>query len=257
MTPHPEVNAVLAELLGGARSVLGDRFFAMYLYGSLSSGGFNAKTSDIDFLVVTDGRLPDPSIAGLDSLHRRLWDSGMPWADRLEGKYVPKGELRRYQAGRAPTPTVNEGRFYLDGEGSDWIIQRHVIRESGLAVSGPPPAELIDPVPPEHLKESVLRIMEEWWAPMLGNPEFLRNGGYQAFAVLTMCRTLLTLEQGRIASKADSAAWAAGALEPRWKPLIAVALAMPHDGTDNILTETLAFIRYTNERCRTSRRYTI
>lgn len=248
---------MLATLLAGARNVLGDRFFGMYLYGSLSSGGFNPGTSDIDFLVVTDSRLPDSSVSSLEGLHRRLWDTGLPWADHLEGKYVPREELRRYVAGRAPTPTINEGKFYLDGEGGDWIIQRHVIRESGLALAGPPPMDLIDPVPPDHLRESVLRIMDEWWAPMLENPEFLRNGGYQAFAVLTMCRTLFTLEFGRIASKPDSAAWAVSALEPRWKPLIAAALAMPRDAPDDLLADTLAFIRFTHSRCRLSPRYTI
>src|SRR5687767_4542592 len=127
-TPYPEVNIVLQELLAEANVILGNQFFAMYLYGSLSSGDFNPETSDVDFLIVTDGQLSPDTIATLESMHKRLWESGGIWAERLEGRYMPKDDVRRFQPDRAPTPTINEHEFYLDGEGSDWIIQRHVIR---------------------------------------------------------------------------------------------------------------------------------
>ncbi len=247
-TPYPDVNKVLEELLRRAKSILGEQFFAMYLYGSLSSGDFNPATSDVDFLVVTTSRLPEHTIAALEKMHTELQESGLPWADHLEGRYLPKDELRRHELGRAPTPNINEGKFYMDSEGSDWIIQRDVIR-AGVTLAGPPPETLIDPVPPEHLRESVLRIMDEWWAPMLDKPDFLQNGGYQSFAVLTMCRTLYTLEHGQIASKPVSARWAIGALEPRWAQLIETALAMEHNSPTDILDETLAFIRFTRDRC--------
>jgi hypothetical protein len=248
-TPYPEVNIVLQELQKNARAILGDQFFAMYLYGSLSSGDFNPETSDVDFLIVTHGQLSPEMIGELEKMHMRLGDSGGIWAERLEGRYMPKDDLRRFQPDRAPNPTINERQFYLDGEGNDWIIQRHVIRESGVTLAGPPPETLIDPVPHEHLKQSVLRIMDEWWAPMLDKPEFLKNGGYQAFAVLTMCRTLYTLEHGLIASKPVSARWAMEALDGRWNELIERSLVMEHDSPIDILNETLEFIRFTRDHC--------
>ncbi len=256
-TSYPEVNIVLQELLTDAKAILGDQFFAMYLYGSLSSGDFNPGTSDLDFLIVTTSQLPEGMIGELEKMQVRLWDGGGIWAERLEGRYMPKDDLRRFKADRAPSPTINEREFYLDGEGSDWIIQRHVIRGSGVTLAGPAPETLIDPVPPEHLKQSVLRIMDEWWAPMLDKPEFLKNGGYQAFAVLTMCRTLYTLDQGLIASKPVSARWAIEALDGRWRGLIEKSLAMEHDAAVDILNETLDFIRYTRDVCQRFERHTI
>jgi hypothetical protein len=249
ISPHDGVNAILQILLDAARGVLSDNFFGMYLYGSLSSGDFNPGTSDIDFLIVTRRRLSADEVTRLRELHERIHLSGLPWADHLEGRYLPLDEAHRYAAGRLPTPNVNEGEFLMDGEGSDWIIQRHIIREGGLALAGPPPQTLIDAVPPDDLKQAVLGIMDSWWAPMLENHEFLKNGGYQAFAVLTMCRTLYTLEHGTIASKPASARWAQRELAPRWHRLIEQALAMEHDSPVDILNETLAFIRYARDAC--------
>lgn len=249
-TPHPEVNLALNQLLSGAKAILEDRFFAMYLYGSLSSGDFNPATSDIDFLIVTTGPLPDETVAELEKMHRHLRDGGLEWGKRLEGCYLVKDELRRHDPHHPPRPWINEGKFSLEREGSDWVIQRHVIREHGVVLAGPPPKTLIDPVSPEDLKQSVLRIMDEWWAPMLDTPDFLRNGGYQAFAVLSMCRTLYTLEHGRIASKPVCARWALEALDDQWKDLIEKSLVMEHDAQEDILKDTLDFIRYTRDYCR-------
>src|SRR5689334_4215525 len=105
----PEVQEILQTLLAGARAVLGLQLVGMYLYGSLSSGGFNAGSSDIDFVVITETALPPETVAGLEALHRRLWAAGSYWAAHLEGAYVPRADWRRYDPAMPPVPTVNEG----------------------------------------------------------------------------------------------------------------------------------------------------
>ena len=129
LAAYPDVSAVLQALLKGAQSALGDHFIGLYCYGSLASGNFNPQTSDIDFVVVTDAYLSDELIHALEALHVRLWNSGLKWAAKLEGAYVPLPTLRRHDPAAAPCPTINEGRFYLDRLGSDWIIQRYILRE--------------------------------------------------------------------------------------------------------------------------------
>src|SRR5712692_6008792 len=118
-TAYPAVNATLQELLTGARAILAKQFVGLYLYGSLSSGDFNPATSDIDFVVVTQGELPAESVAALEALHKRLWAESSHWAAHLEGAYIPRAALRRYDPATPPVPTVNEGRFYVGGHGSD------------------------------------------------------------------------------------------------------------------------------------------
>jgi len=158
-TPHPAVNVVLHRLLAEAQAALGEQFAAFYLYGSLASGDFDPARSDVDFVIVTDTELPAGTVTALDGLHTRLWASGLKWAAKLEGAYVPRAALRRHDPAAAPCPCLNEGRFYLAQLGSDWVIQRHVLHEQGVIVAGPPPQALIDPVSPDDLRAGVRGVL--------------------------------------------------------------------------------------------------
>src|SRR5262245_50199906 len=124
-TPYPDINEILNLLLTQVKAILQDQFVGMYLYGSLSSGDFNPETSDVDFLVITKDLLPEIKITALESMHNQIWVSGLKHVASLEGAYIPQKEIRRHDPNHLPTPTINEGKFYLDGHGSDWIIQRH------------------------------------------------------------------------------------------------------------------------------------
>jgi predicted nucleotidyltransferase len=252
-TKYPEINKTLELLLSSATRVLGGQLVGMYLYGSLSSGDFDLATSDIDFLIVTNSTLSDKTIGELESMHHQIWNSGPKWAAKLEGSYIPKRDIRRHDPHSAPCPTVNEGKFYLDKRGSDWIIQRHVIREQGIVLAGPDPKTLIDPVNPQEIRRSVVGVLHEWWFPMLEDPSWLKKHGaeYHAFAILTMCRALYTIENGTVVSKPTAARWAQGALGERWSQIIERALAARHDKPDPGLFEAaLELIRFTREQTR-------
>jgi predicted nucleotidyltransferase len=246
-TPYPEVNEVLELLLASVQAVLGERFVGLYLYGSLASGGFEPGRSDIDFLVVTTEALPDATVAALAAMHAQIAAHGPPWTQKLEGSYLPLPALRRYD----PTgsyPSINEGVFEISGHGSDWIIQRHVLREQERIVTGPSLRPLIDPVPPAALRRAVRALLQEWWAPMLEAPERLQSADYQAYAVLTMGRALYTLEHATMVSKTQAARWAQRALDERWSSLIEEALAWRRGMEMERREEVLDFIRYTLAR---------
>lgn len=243
-TPYPDVNAALDELLSGVQAVLGSHFVGMYLYGSLASGDFNLESSDIDFVVVTDSELHNETVNALAALHTRLAASGLKWAQKLEGAYVPQQTLRRPQPGCAPCPQINEGNFYVEFLGDDWVIQRDVLHRQGIKLAGPPPQSLIDPVATEDLRQAVLDVFHNWWEPMLEDPTFLQRNDYRAYAVLSMCRTLYTLQYGLIASKPVSARWAQQVVGQHAE-MIEQAMHWQHGSTFGWLDETQALIRYT------------
>ena len=250
-TPYPEVNEVLNLLLSNVKEILGHQFIGMYLYGSLSRGDFNSETSDVDFLVVTDGSLPDEIISKLENMHKQTWASSLKRAGKLEGAYVPKELIRRHDPNGAPCPTVNEGQFYVAELGSDWIIQRHVVREFGVLLEGPDPKTLVDFVSPDDIRGAVLGILREWWFPMLNDPAWLRDhdNAYRAFAVITMCRVLHALEHGAVVSKPQAIRWALTKLENKWRNLIERSVAASqHAEGDVPLNETLDFIRFIREQ---------
>jgi len=249
-TPHPEVNDVLRQLLSSVRAVLGDHFLGLYLYGSLATGDFDPSRSDIDFVVATDGELPAEVVSALEEMHARLAAGGSKWAAKLEGSYIPQQSLGRYDPADPPRPQLNEGRFYLGRHESDWVIQRHVLREHGVAVAGPAVSAFIDLVGPDDLRGAVPGILHEWWEPMLSDPAWLRRGEHQAYAVLTMCRALYTLRHGTITSKSASARWAQEVLGGRRAELVERALNWRPENSRDELDETLDLIRHTIELAR-------
>jgi len=246
-TPYSDVNAVLRLLLTSVQAALGDQFVGMYLHGSLASGDFDPERSDIDFVVVTAGRLPDAINSALAALHTRLIDSGLSWATKLEGTYFPQQVLRRYAPTDALYPSINEASFYMGGHGSDWVIQSHILREQGIVLAGPAPRSLIDPVAPDDLRRAMRELLRDWWAPMLHDTARLWSDEYQAYAILTMCRALYTLETGAIVSKPVAAHWAQAALGTRRAALIERALAWRPGMPLDVLDETLDMIQYTLE----------
>ena len=247
-TPYPEVNAMLHEVLSGVQTILGNHFTGMYLYGSLASGDFDPQRSDIDFVVVTAGELPAEMLPALEAMHARLAASGSKWAKRLEGSYIPQRALWRYDPAQAQHPSIGvDWSFGVGHQGSDGVIQRYILREQGVMLAGPAPQTLIDPVQPNDLRRAVVATLHEWWSQQLDNPVWMNSREYQAYAVLTMCRALYTLQHGTIVSKPVAARWTQEALSERWAGLIERALTWRYaDGLED-LPETLEFIRYTLE----------
>ena len=248
-TPYPDINAVLQMLLTGVRAVLDNYFIGLYLHGSLAMGDFDPGHSDIDFLVVTTRELPLKLIADLEAMHNRILNSGLKRAKKLDGSYISKKALWRYNPDDTPRPYVDEGKFFVSRDGIECVINRHILREHGVAVVGPPIKPLIAPVSPEELRQAVKEKLFTWWAPMLKEPGFPNSGpGYQSYAVTTMCRALYALKFGAIVTKPTAVRWAIMTLDKEWTKLIEAALAW-HDGDPaGDIERTKAFMRYTMEK---------
>ncbi len=243
-TPYPEVNAVLHELQTGIEQTLGERLVGLYLHGSLAGGQFNPHSSDIDFLAVTTEALPEESLSALKAMHARLTLSGLKWAAKMEGSYIPRAELRDFDPAHSYFPALRaDGTFTIDGHGHEWTIQRYIVREMGVVLFGPDPRSLIDPIGPDDLRRAVTGLVHDWWAPMLADPHLLLTREYQAYAALTMARMFYTLEHGTIVPKPAAAQWARQLQGGRWASLIDQALAWPAGPQPDRLTETMEMIR--------------
>jgi predicted nucleotidyltransferase len=221
-TPHPEVNVLLEDLVGSARTILGRGFVGAYLYGSLASGGFD-RDSDVDVLVVTDDRISEALFAALLDMHDRI-ATGSSWcATQVEVSYIPKRALRRFDRADALHPHLDRGkgeRLRWMQHDSDWVVQRHMLRERGITLAGPPPTTLIDPVSPDDLRQAMAPVLHEWLASLLDKPSPFNGRGHQSYVVLTLCRVLYTLEHGSVASKRAAAAWAQETLDAPWPELV-------------------------------------
>ena len=255
LTPFPAANQLLKELLASVQAILGIHFIGLYLDGSLASGDFD-QASDIDFVVVSASEITGSLYTALQAMHDRLATSDSPWAVNLEGTYISQRALRRYDPAEGPHPNLERGRgerLKMVLPGAAWNIHRWVLRERGIVLAGPAPHTLIDPVAPDDLRQGALKELHGWIADRLSGLGDTQRGG-QSYLVLTLCRILVTLENGSIASKPAAARWAEATLGERWVPLIESALEGRHHPGLAVSPEdeqgTLDFIRFARERSR-------
>ena len=251
-----EIGSIVDPLLSGLHAILGEAFVGFYLEGSLALGDFD-DASDIDFVAVTRAPVDESLFDRLRTLHDELSRLDSRLALDLEGFYVSPEMLRRIGHAAMKVPNLERGR----GERlkwaplwASWIIHQSIVRDAGIALVGPPPVDLIDPIEPVDLKRATGAILGEWGGVILAEPERAAQPGYQPYIVLTICRLLYTIEWGRVTSKRQAAEWAATAVDERWRSLIRTAWVerRPDPVPVNLafVEPTLEFVRMALQRSR-------
>jgi len=250
-TPYSELNSVLENLVASVHGALGDSFVGAYLQGSFAVGDFDCH-SDADFIIAVRDELSDQQVASLQAVHKGVYALDAEWAKHLEGSYVPLAILRDYHRRGEPLWYLDHGRRSLvRSDHCNTLVVRSVVRERGVVLFGPSPAILIDQVPVDALRREMLDTIRRWGAEILDDPDRYRNRFYQGFIVLSYCRMLHDITEGRPGSKGAGAAWAKSALDQEWSGLIdrawggrpnpAVSVREPADAPD--FENTLRFVR--------------
>lgn len=259
-TPYPEVNALLYELLAGVQTILGTHLVGMYLDGSLASGDFD-RDSDVDFVAVTDDEISNDQFLALQALHERIAALDVWCAKELEGSYLSRAAVRRYDPARAVHPHIQRDenpRLEWMQHDDDWRVHYDILRRHGLTLVGRAPSSLVDPVAPDDLKRAMFKRLDGWARHILDDPAIINTRGYQSYTVLSLCRILYTLEFGTVVSKPTAARWAQETLGARWVPLIERTWDSRHHprqpASSEDMNETLEFIRFSLEH---SRQYNI
>jgi hypothetical protein len=255
--PHPtllpELNEVLAALVGGQRAILGDDLVGVYLQGSFAAGGGD-QSSDVDWVAAIREPLTGEQVSLLQALAVRLFALPSTWAQHLEGSYITVEALRRL----GDTPGQH---WYLDNgsvtmERSDHdntLVVRWQLHEHGVTLYGPPVATLTDLVDPDDLRHEVRAVFRDWAADFTADPPRINSRWYQQFVVISYCRMLQTMQEGGIFSKPAGVQWGLAHLDPSWHDLIRRAwkerqediwakVWQPADPAE--VERTLAFVRY-------------
>lgn len=246
----PEVSEVIHEMQAKIEETLQDEFIGFYITGSLATGGFTPGVSDIDFMVITKGVLTDDLVGKLATMHKNFQTKLPKGFSEIEGSYLPQTLVAKYNGDNEIYPHLGtDGHFAVEKHDSDWIMQRYILRKSGIVVKGPELTTLIEPVSPEELKKATKGILEEWWKPQITDTHRLVTAEYQSYAVLTMCRALYTLKNGDIASKNYAAEWAKTNGLQNFSKLIDQSLEYRNGKDFNDLGGTVEIIRYVIESC--------
>ncbi len=203
------------DLVSGLRSTLGTDLVAAYLYGSAVAGGFVPGISDIDLLVVVERDLDEATAAALRTFHGSVLQRHAEWEDRLELVYVGRGTLSDFRAGGLLGVISSGEPFHLRRGVELWIGNFYLVRETGVTVFGPPPADTIPPVSWADFLTEIRRYADEVRSRDLRNA----TPGERAYCVLTMCRALATVRDDRTYSKEAGAALVRSWM-PEWAWLI-------------------------------------
>ena len=215
-------------MLSLVQDALGANAIGAYLHGSGVLGGLR-PTSDLDLLVVCSRPLTEEErralVTGLMQLSLPTMHPDRGQARSVELTVVVQVEVRpwRYppvcelQYGDWLRPEYERGAIPPPEPSPDLAVLITNALVGNAPLFGPPPAEVLDPVPPADLR----RAMVAGVAHLMEDLEWdTRN------VLLTLSRIWVTLETGEIVPKDVAAEWAIARLPPAHRPVLARARAI-------------------------------
>lgn len=201
---------------------LGPTLLAAYLHGSALDGGLK-PCSDLDLLVVVAA---PPDEATRRALLRELLDVSAPPAHSpslraLEVTVVVHSDVvpwryparRQLQFGEWLRQDIGAGIFEPAVLDPDLAILLTQVRQTSLALLGPPAEHLFDPVPCSDFHRALSDTLGLWNTPADWS-------GEERNVVLALARIWYSAVTGEIAPKAVAADWAAERLPARHRSIV-------------------------------------
>ncbi len=217
--------AVLEKISPRYQAILGKNLIGIYVHGSIAFGCFNAKKSDIDFLVVLE---KDAHLEQKISLIQTLLDLKDEAPKKgFEMSVVLKKDCQNFSY---PTPyTLHFSNDHLDKctnqiasyckemNGTDKDLAAHftVIKSVGLCLYGEAISSVFQDVPKSAYLDSIKCDVEHAKIDIFDNP---------VYVILNLCRVLGFLKEGKILSKEQGGEWGLEKIDKAHYRLIKQAL---------------------------------
>lgn len=220
-TNFEEVNEILRELLIWQKRILGNKLVGLYLYGSLVTGDFDIKISDIDLLCAVSSDINPQEFEFLKKIHQEITKKYPKWKERIEAQYLSTNGLRTFKTQETKMVNISPGEpFHLTEAGKDWLVNWYVVQEKGIVLFGPPPSTIIEHISTKEFIDTVKSHIKLWleWIKNIS-----KNRGSQAYAIITMCRAYYSIKKGTQVSKLQATNWMSNQF-PEWSSLIKKAL---------------------------------
>jgi hypothetical protein len=237
--PSP-VSRLLDDLTAHLPLILRRNLVGIYLYGSLTQRAFKPKTSDVDCIVVTRRDLSDAQFKKL-----RAWLAAAaksnPWFARLQMSILIRDQLLTINSNYCLYQFGELKRGTSDGNPIIWIN----VLESGVTLYGADPKSFVPPIGIEIFFEALKRELNYLREELIEkrDSEWRDVPFYRAYAVLTLCRILYSLDKGTIVSKPRAARWAMKQVPEKLKDIILQALDSDRDSENRSAAISLLRIR--------------
>ena len=212
------------EIVRIVRKVLDDAVMGVYLEGSAVVGGLRPR-SDIDVLAVTSRSATVAERRALVDRLMAISDTGGPEGRSVELTIVVQSDVRpwRYaptrdfQYGEWVRADYERGELPAAGPDPDVALLITGVLAADRPLFGPPPAEVLDPVPPDDVRRATIDAIP---GILLDLDNDTRNG------ILTLARIWITVATGTIRSKDAAADWALPRLPEAHREVLARARAI-------------------------------
>jgi hypothetical protein len=223
---YPHINELTADLLTRMQAILGEKLVGLYFYGSITWGDFDEENSDIDMLAALQSDLTDAEIDSLKKMHEDFTNQHKSWYDRIEVQYLSISGLQTFKTQKTKMAVISPGEnFHMVEAGKEWLMNWYFVQEYGVTFFGPSPKNLIEPITKAEFLQTVKEHALTWREYVTGTKH---SRGFQAYAILTLCRALYAIKVGEQTSKQKAAFWAEKEL-PEWATLIQNALVWRKD----------------------------
>ena len=239
-----EIYDVLISWSAGLQTNLGENVVGAYLTGSLTYGDFVETRSDIDLAVVVEAPPSQADLERIRQLHIALERQYRRWSERIECSYIPAKLLPNILPPTMPRPWWGFGVLYENAPyGNEWIINQYFLWKCSIALIGPDFNNLVRPVDMSSVQQASARDLFQEWEPKLRDLDWLKDGHYQSYLILNVCRILYTVLHGHAGSKSTAAAWTKRAF-PEWGDLIAAAQCWQYGHTMDSERDAIAFVNF-------------
>jgi predicted nucleotidyltransferase len=219
----------------------------IYLSGSLTYGGFNEKSSDIDIVVITKKMIVGNELEKIKNIHDTLKEIDKKWSNRFEASYTPLEMLKEKESPKMPRPYYNETFYNEATYGNEWLINNYLLCNYGKIIYGPKFSKLIkESITIKDIQQSCTNDFFIEWKPKINDKEYFRNSHNQAYIVVNICRIIYTIINGETANKPKSTKWVKERYE-KWEKLITEAEEWDYSKIMNKENETKEFIKYFEE----------
>ncbi|MBU8861092.1 MULTISPECIES: nucleotidyltransferase domain-containing protein [unclassified Micromonospora] len=207
-----DIRDYLAEVVRRSRDVLGDDLVGAYAAGSVGLGAYQPGRSDVDVALLVAGPLPE---ADRRLLVDRLRHESLPCPARglelmvyrrdvaASGTPEPGFEVELNTGATMPFRATYDPADRPAADGRFWYaLDRSILRQSGLALLGPPAAGVFADPAPENLR-ALLADALRWWLALPTPPGDEPAPGAED-AVLGACRALVRSRDGVWLGKVDA-----------------------------------------------------
>src|SRR5260370_31324975 len=171
-------------------------------------------------------------------MHDAVEDEHKECHDRIEVSYITFAALNAVRSRTGKIANISPGDpFHMRESSREWLSDWYLVREKGIALFGPSPKTIIEPISKDEFIQTIKGHANAWglWI------HDMHGRRSQAYAILTMCRALYKCKNGEQVSKKQAALWARREL-PDWSQLIQNALVWREDWRNEQVDHEATFV---------------